>query len=184
MNDYKNRLSSLFEMLGADLSENSVDSAELAAYEKGIERVLNSFSQAVKEMNVYEASSIGLSLFCEMTGVDSTLEEEEKRNQVIKRLSQVYGDYKLNDIYYALADISPELTALTGRFEMTFNLNRFDTDFDLKKLSKVINEMIPPCTATGFLGDGATFDRWDATAFLFQDYDNIDLPFDLLEQMT
>lgn len=184
MNDYKNRLSSLFEMLGADLSENSVDSAELAAYEKGIECVLNSFSQAVKEMNVYEASSIGLSLFCEMTGVDSTLEEEEKRNQVIKRLSQVYGDYKLNDIYNALAEISPELIPGTSKFKIIFNLCRFDDDFDLKQLSKVINEMVPPCTTVGFFGDGATFDRWDGTAFLFQDYDNIDLSFSVLEQMT
>lgn len=184
MSDIKNRLTSLFEMLGADMTENSEDSAETAAYAKGIECVVNSFDTWAKEMDVNNASSLGLSLYCEMTGVDSTLEETEKRKQVAERLAQVYGDYKLNDIYYALADISPELTVGTSRFKMTFNLCRFEKDFDLKKLSKVINEMVPPCTAVVFLGDGATFDRWDATSFLFQDYDNIDLSFDLLEQMT
>lgn len=183
-NDIKIRLSALIEMLGGDMSENSADRAETEAYVRGIECVLNSFDQSAKEIDINKASSVGLSLYCEMTGVDSTLEEEEKRKQVTERLSQVYGDYKLNDIYYALADISPELTVGTSRFKMIFNLCRFEKDFDLKKLSKVINEMVPPCTVVGFLGDGATFDRWDATSFLFQDYDNIDLPFDLLEQMT
>lgn len=184
MNDISKRLFALFEMLGADTQSNSLDSAELTAYVKGIELVLNSFNSAVKEMNVNKATALGLSLYCEMTGVDGALDTEEKRKQVIERLGQIYGDYKLNDIYYALADISPELTVGTSKFEMIFNLNRFEKDFDLKKLAKVINETIPPCTKAGFLGDGATFDRWDSTAFLFQDYDNIDLPFYLLEQMT
>lgn len=184
MNDIRNRLTSLFEMLGADMTENSSDSAETAAYAKGIECVANSFDTWAKEMDVNNASSLGLSLYCEMTGVDSTLEETEKRKQITERLSQVYGDYKLNDIYNAIAEISPELIPGTSKFKIIFNLCRFDKDFDLKQLSKVINEMVPPCTTVGFFGDGATFDRWDGTAFLFQDYDNIDLSFSVLEQMT
>lgn len=184
MNDVFDRLYSLFQMLGADLNDGSADSAEISAYSKGLEVVLESLDEIVKEIDVNTATGLGLSLFCELTNVDSTLSQEEKKSEVKKQLTRTYGDYKLNDIYLALADISNELTIFTDRFDFKFNLCSFDTDFDLKKLAKTVNEFIPPCTQVGFFGDGATFDRWDSSDYLFQDYDNLQLPFKMLDELT
>lgn len=183
MSDIFDRLFKLFQMLGADLGDNTGDSAELSAYASGLSLILNQFEEVIREIDVNTATGLGLSLFCEMTGVDGNLDETEKRQNIQKRLSQEYGDYKLNDIYIALADISYELTIMTSRFKFNFNLNEFGTDFDLKELAGVINEFVPPCTVAGFLGDGATFNKWDATDYLFEDYDNLKLPFKILDEL-
>lgn len=171
-------------MLGADLTENTCDSAEVFAYASGLELALSRFEEVKNEIDLNTAEGLGLALYCEMTGTDGELDENEKRQAVEKRISRDYGDYKLNDIYLALADISDELTIMTSKFKFEFNLNSFGNEFDLKKLSQVINEFVPPCTVAGFLGNGATFDKWDATTYLFEDYDSLKLPFQMLDELT
>lgn len=177
------RLFRLFQMLGADLADNTCDSAELYAYTAGLESVLKYFDEIKKDIDLNTSKNLGLALYCEMTGTDGELDDNKKREEVKKRLIRDYGDYKLNDIYLALADVSNELTIMTSKFEFEFNLNNFGKEFDLVKLAKVINEFVPPCTVAEFMGDGATFDKWDATSCLFEDYDNINLPFQMLDQL-
>lgn len=183
MNNIKKRLYALYDMLGADLSDGSYDKAELTACLKGIEAVLDSFNTVAREIDLTTAQDCGLSLYSELTGTKGTLNSEEKRKLAQKRLAQVYGDYKRNDIHFALDELSSELTVHTDRFKLSFNLLRFENEFDIKTFADLINSMVPPCTRISFLGRGATFDKWDAQDYMFQELDNIELPFFLLEQM-
>lgn len=184
MSDIFDRLYKLFQMLGADLNDNTNDKGELCAYSSGIEFVLDYFEKLVHEIDVNTATELGLALYCELAGVEGETDVDEKRQSISKRFSQEYGDYKLYDIVNAVKAVSSNLTISKGDFSITFSSGNFGEDFDLKRLADVVNEFIPPCVVGGFLGDGADFDKWDATDYLFEDYDNLKLPFKMLDELS
>ncbi len=181
MNKVYERLSSLFLMLGAEASDNSADKAELEAYISGIETVLKAFDEIIKEINPEYAQSTGMSLFCELMGINGSLDNEEKRLLIKNGFCQIYGVYSHNEFAYALSDvvIGPEIQA--SPFEVLIKLNGCYIDKCLGKIAALINTYIPPCTLVKFDGSGADFDYWDNTDLLFGDYDELKMTFQLLD---
>lgn len=177
------RLKKLFDFLKSDFTYAGEHESELNAYIAGINLVLDSIEKIACEINLHSAENYGLSLFCEMAGISGDLSIEEKRNRISERFGQKYGSYKFYDLTYAVEDMSNQLTISKSYFDFTFSSGDFSNVFDLKIFSNIFNELIPPCTYVRFPSNGASFDKWDSTNYYFQDYDNLKLPFSVLDQL-
>lgn len=53
----------------------------------------------------------------------------------------------------------------------------------LTRLGKIIENYLPPCTVVKFCSDGLDFDNWDSSPYLFKNYDNFNLSFDILDTL-
>lgn len=182
-NDVYKRLSALFEMLGSDLDDNSTDKAELMAYVSGIELIRSSYDDIERGINVYTASGLALSLFCELFAIDGSLSDDEKREAIVKGLSMPFGTFFSNELKDATDEFEHLLYWVNTPFyyEVSFDAK---TEGDIVKLAKMRNELIPSCSLIYVDIFCADFDFWDNSYFLFADYDNLKISFDMLDQFN
>lgn len=177
------RLAMLFEKLGISAVSGSEDKGELMAYLAGIELIQNEFEDCFNQLFADTASGLGLSQLCELFKIDSTLSVEEKRLKIAKGFADVYGNYIRGDFEKELDKQCPMLTAVPLDFYITIN-GSVKNDYDqLIKLGRILENYLPPCTVIGFGGNGFNFDYWDSTPYLFEDYDNFNLNFELLDEL-
>lgn len=183
MNNSFDRLSALFEKLGISVSADSDDRGELLAYCAGIERIQLEFENYFNQLFADTATGSGLSLLCELLGIDSALSDKDKREQLVKKLSMQYGSYSYGEFEKVFDKQCPMLTAAPFDFYITIN-GSVKNDYDpLAKLGRIFEDYLPPCTVIGFSGNGLDFDYWDSTPYLFKDYDNFNLNFEFLDEL-
>ena len=178
------RLSSLFDKLGIEHPAGSAENAELMAYCVGIDGVYKDFELYFSQLFADTASGLGLSLFCELFKIDSGLTDSEKRTLIIQGLGRQYGDYIFGTMKSEFDKLGGGFSVSCEHFLLTVNGSVKDDPSLLSEIGKIIENNLPPCTAAKCSGDGADFDYWDSTDFLFGDYDDLKLGFELLDTVT
>lgn len=129
------------------------------------------------------ATEYGLSLFCEMFGIDSSLGDDEKRILIAEGMGRIFGLSSLTDIGKAVEELGNDFSVSCKEFNMVIS-GTIDYSADvLTRLGKIIENYLPPCTVVKFCSDGLDFDSWDASPHLFKNYDNFNLSFDMLDTL-
>lgn len=175
------RLSSLFEKLNIDHPSASAENAELMAYSEAIDDIKNDFEKYFLMIFPDTATDEGLSLYCELLGIDSDASPQDKTALIKQRLSRLYGDYTFNEMTDQIENLSDSLSVSCDDFTLTIN-GGINADANLlSALGRILENYVPPCTVVKFASDGADFDFWDSTDFMFENYDESRLTFDLAD---
>lgn len=178
------RLTILFEKLGIPIESKSQDKGELMAYCAGIDMIRSAFESNFSQIFADTATGLGLSLFCELLKIDSSLDADEKRTQIARGLSRKYADYTYNEFTDEIDSISIDIGALVLDFYVNMN-GTIQGDYSiLAKMGRAFENYVPPCTVLSFCGNGLAFDYWDESPYLFEDYDNFNLNFQLLDELV
>ncbi|MCH5321289.1 MAG: hypothetical protein J1E36_05970 [Eubacterium sp.] len=182
-NEVYKRLSALFEKLGFPIDNGTKEKGELLAYCTAINTVQGELEENFAQMLADTSSGLGLSLFCELLGIDGTLSDEEKYKLIKEGLSQKYGDYIFGTMTSEIEGLADGFSMTADDFKITINGSiKSDTDI-LARLGKILEKYLLPCTVIAFCGDGIDFDYWDSTPYLFEDYDNLNLSFSVLDTL-
>ncbi|MGN1202386.1 MAG: hypothetical protein ACI4RF_03765 [Eubacterium sp.] len=183
-NEIYKRLSGLFEKLGISFENGSREKGELMAYCTGIDSVQAELDLCFNQVFADTASGLGLSLFCELLSIDSSMDIDEKRRLIKQGLSQTYGDYIFGTMQQEIEKLGNGFSMTAEDFCLTIGgsvKGNFDSLFEL---GKILEKYLPPCTVAEFSGDGLDFDYWDSTPYLFEDYDNFNLSFEFLDTLN
>lgn len=177
------RLSNLYKKLGISHQEGSAERGELLAYSMAIDDLCGEYDSCFRQIFADTATGYGLSLFCEMFGIDSSLGDDEKRNLIAEGMSRIFGLSSLTDIGKAVEELGNDFSVSCKDFNMVIS-GTVDHSADvLTKLGKIIENYLPPCTVVKFCSDGLDFDNWDSSPYLFKNYDNFNLSFDILDTL-
>lgn len=177
------RLLALFEKLGLTAENGTKEKGELLAYCTAISIVQSELESNFNQMLADTASGLGLSLFCELLGIDVSLSDDEKHKLIREGLSQKYGDYAFGTMTSEVEGLADGFSMTADDFIITIN-GSIKSDFDiLARLGKILKKYLLPCTVISFGGGGIDFDYWDSTPYLFEDYDNLNLSFDVLDTL-
>lgn len=177
------RMSSLYEKLGISYPDGSEEQGELMAYCTAIDALQNTFDSYFSQMFADTANGLGLSLFCEMLKIDSTLSDEEKRNLMKQGLAQQYGDYSCGTIEREIENLGSPFSVTSESFCITVNGSFSEDAGLLPRLGKIFENYLPPCTVAKCSGDGMNFDYWDSATYLWEDYDNLGLSYEVLDTL-
>lgn len=177
------RLSELYEKLGISHPKGSSERGELLAFSHAIADLYGEYDSCFSQIFADTASGYGLSLFSEMFGVDSRLSDAEKRSLIEEGMGRVYGISSLTAMDKAVKKLGNDFSLSCEKFDMVINGSIEDSSDMLTKLGRIIENYLPPCTAVRFCSDGVDFDHWDASPYLFKQYDNFNLSFDILDTL-
>ena len=178
------RLCRLFEMLGANLEKESADTAEIRAYCAGMDMILQDYKDKCAQINIDTAYDIGLSLYCGLFRIDSSLDDAVKKAKIKEGLQYVYGDYSPGEFDDALKAIDSGIAVSSNNFNLNISGSALRNSKNLKRVAQVLEDYVPPCTFVSFDGFGADFDYWDSSQYLFEDYDNMNMAFQLLDTLN
>lgn len=183
-NDIYERLSGLYEKLGLTVDDGSSEKGEILACCAGISLVKDDFEQSFLQLFPNTSFQRGLSLFCELMNIDSSLTDDEKKRLIKKGLSQCYGDYIYGIFKKEIEDLSAVFFIESQDFVLTLSGTVTEDYTLLSKIGRILNNYLPPCTVARLDGIGLEFDYWDSTPYLFEDYDNLSLSFDVLDTLN
>lgn len=182
-NEIYTRLLALFEKLGLSAKKGTKENGELMAYCTAISIVHNELEVDFGQMLADTASGLGLSLFSELLGIDGSLSDEEKHKLIKEGLSQVYGDYVFGTMTSEVEGLADGFSMTADDFKITINGSIKGNADILARLGKILEKYLLPCTVIAFGGRGIDFDYWDSTPYLFEDYDNLNLSFNVLDTL-
>lgn len=182
-NEIYDRLSSLYEKLGISHPNGSAENGELIAYCTAIYNLYKSFELYFEQMFADTSSGLGLSLFCELFKIDSSLSDSRKRELIRQGLAQQYGDYTNGDFEAEIDDLAAAMYVNAENFVITIDGSVEGDDTLLPRLGRIFENYLMPCTLISLNGDGFDFDHWDTTLYLFKDYDNINVNFQFLDEL-
>lgn len=177
------RLSRLFEKLGIPYPDGSREKGELLAYCTAITAVQNDFETAFEQMLADTAYGLGLSLYCEMFKIDSSMSDAEKRKLIKQGLCRQYGGYLFGKMTGEIETLGEGFSVTADNFSLTVNGSVGENSALLSKIGEILENYLPPCVTAKSGGDGADFDYWDSTPYLFKDYDNLKLGFEFLDTL-
>ena len=182
-NEIYKRLSALFEKLGLTAEKGTREKGELTAYCTAISTAQSDLDVGFNQILADTASGLGLSLFCELLGIDGSLSEDEKHRLINEGLSQRYGDYVFGTMADEIEGLAKGFSMTADDFRLTINGSIGKNTDILAKLGKIFEKYLLPCTVVSFSGNGMDFDYWDSTPYLFEDYDNLNLSFDVFDTL-
>lgn len=177
------RLSALFEKLGVSAGDGTSEKGELMAYCTAISALQNRLDLIFSQIFADTASGIGLSLFCELLGIDGSLSDSEKHRLTKEGLSQRYGDYVFGTMTDEIEGLAKGFSMTVDNFRITIRGSIKGNIGILSALGKILEKYLLPCTVVSFGGNGMDFDYWDSSPYLFEDYDNLKLSFDVLDTL-
>lgn len=179
MNDTETRILKLAKLIGISTEEKSRELAELKGYIQGLKLIADDLKQTALQLSPDTAQGTALSLFCDLTGVDYTLSDSEKREQIKKGFLPDGIDYVNGEFEEKLekAHFSARLSAGT----LTFSAMAEQTAEDYKRLAEIMKNYTSPNLYITFDGDGMTFEKWGKTDFMFDEFDNLNFPFSMLD---
>ncbi len=177
------RLSNLYKKLGISHQESSAERGELLAYSMAIGDLYGTYDSCFRQIFADTATGYGLSMFCELFGIDSSLGDDEKRILIAEGMGRVFGLSSLTDMEKAVEELGDDFSVSCKDFNMVIS-GTIDHSADvLTRLGKIIENYLPPCTVVKFCSDGLDFDNWDSSPYLFKNYDNFNLSFDILDTL-
>lgn len=177
------RLSNLYEKLGISHPKSSAERGELLTYSNAIGDLYDEYDSCFCQIFADTATGYGLSLFCELFGIDSSLGDDEKRIRIAEGMGRIFGLSSLTDIEKEVEELGDDFSVSCKDFNMVI-IGTIDHSADvLTRLGKIIENYLPPCTVVKFCSDGLDFDNWDSSSYLFKNYDNFNLSFDILDTL-
>lgn len=182
-NEVYKRLLALFEKLGIPAENGTKERGELLAYCTAINIAQNELEENFTQMFADTSSDLGLSLFCELLGIDGSLSEDEKHKLIKEGLSQKYGDYAFGTMTSEIEGLADGFSMTVDDFKITINGSVKSDDDILSRLGKILEKYLLPCTVIAFCGGGIDFDYWDSTPYLFEDYNNLKLSVSVLDTL-
>ena len=177
------RLSSLYDKLNIDHPAGSQENAQLKAFSSGISFLQEQFDEYFKQIFPDTAEGLGLAYYCELLDVDYSLEEQERRDEIIYRLSEDYRKLDCSLLKEQIEGVGEGFSYSCNNFAITIDGSISGKEYLLKKINSIIERFISPFTVVNFAGDGADFDYWDSLDYFFEDYDSLGLRFELLDTL-
>ena len=139
------RLSNLYEKLGLSHQEGSAERGELLAYSNAIGDLYGEYDSCFCQIFADTATGYGLSLFCELFGIDSSLGDDEKRILIAEGMGRVFGLSSLTDMEKAVEELGDDFSVSCKDFNMIIS-GTIDHSADvLTRLGKIIENYLPPC---------------------------------------
>ena len=178
-----NRLSNLYEKLGISHTKSSAERGELLAYSNAIGDLYGEYDSSFRQIFADTTSGYGLSLFCELFGIVSSLGDDEKRNLIAEGMGRIYGLSSFEGMERAVEKLGDDFSVSCKDFNMVISGSVDNSSDVLTRLGKIIENYLPPCTVVKFCSDGLDFDNWDSSPHLFKNYDNFNLSFDMLDTL-
>ena len=179
MNNIEERILNLAALLGICTEKNSMELAELKGYAKGFELISGDFEETALQISPETAQGIALALFCDMMNIDYSLSDTEKREQIKHGFLLNGIDYKNGEFEKKLE--AAHFSALLSAGKLTISATSEKTAEDYKKLAQLMKNYTTPNLFITFDGDGITFEEWAGIDFMFDEFDNLNFPFSMLD---
>lgn len=179
-NSVYERLKVLIEKLGFVFTDGGITKAEITAYTAGIEMVNNMLEKTIKSLILEPQSKADLVCYCKMLSINNenyTLQELE--NCIRKRLGERYSFAAAEEFSNAFDEIG------SGSYEIVdggIKISGIGIG-GVKKVGEFIKAYVPFCADVLYEGTGMTFDEWDAISKCWDEYDRMQLPFNIIDKL-
>lgn len=178
MNEYYERIRALFITAGINVPDYSYNDGEAYAYGAALAAVAALPTRAAARTGMDGAEAFDAAGFAALLGVDATrLDDDALKEEIRRRLSHSYADYTAEDVAHAFALVG------SGTMSEDFGMLTFAgvKPEDLTELGKFITAFQYCGVPVAYAGSGMTFDEWDAMDYQFEQYDHLQLPWDILD---
>ena len=170
----------LLENAGLSFEEGGTAYAELWAYARGIELILEVNRDAESRLLLTCEDRDGLSGWADMLGIDKTrYTAGELKSEIRRRLSLMFAFSSYTGADEEFSSVGSGEYALSAE---ECRVSGIGLD-DLKEAGKFLAAYSPFCARRIYSGEGepVTFDMWDATGYSFNKYDSLGLTWDFLD---
>lgn len=180
-NTVYDRLTSLFQSVGLDGAENSVQRAELNAYCCALSLLQNEAEQALSDVFIDTMSERGLLLYCDLLNIQSGNTPEETKEKILNRLADGFFTASLDDYRNAEKNV-PGLNCnyYTGYEAATLDPVNKES---IAGLSDFMQNYCPVFFSPEFMGGGLTFDSLDSLDYRWYQTDRLAFTFYLWERL-
>lgn len=178
MNEIYHRICKLFNLAGINITDGSPDDGEAYAYAAGLQLIKQVLDRAVAKAGIDGSDGLDLRYYAALLGLDpSRYTKEALMAAVIARLSHSYADYTAPQVVEAFAAVG------SGSMHLYNHLLTFADVHpeDLPELGKFLASFLYCGTQVAYDGDGMTFDEWEAGDYSFTEYEQLQLPFTILD---
>lgn len=170
------RLKALVTGVGIQVDDNSVDDAELYCYCQALDYVYQKIKSVAD--NVFAVSDENIDRYTSLLNIDCTDKTYDQiYAEIQSRFSADFGDVAVEDMAEDFQIVGSG-TYSVSRGNLTFENVAVE---DLYNLSQFLLKWSTPYTQCLFSGNGTTFDVWDEWGQSFSYYDNLQLPFSILD---
>lgn len=178
-NEYE-RMKTLLEKLGLSFTESGITNAEIYAYSKGIQTVRDYLKSVYNAVFINLKGNYNLQNYVDLLDIDTERYGDELiKQQIIKRLSMPFCDYRADDFKKAFSRIGSGKCTVSNKQAVFSGVKQKD----LHRLGLFIKSYVLMCTQALFDGDGMDFDSWDAWDKSFDALDNFGLPCSVFETL-
>lgn len=184
MSDIEKRVFSLAKILNKDIEPAAESAGVLKAWCAGLCMIEKDFDYIFSQMSPEQTSGTALGLMCNLFNIESDLPEDEKRTLIKKGFRRVYGEYESGEFKSALEKYNMKAAVIISRMTVKSITGSIKDNSGISALGKILKNYLPPGVTAVFNGWGLNFDYWDSTEYLFEDYDNLDFTFNMLETLT
>ncbi len=177
------RLVQLFDFLGFKYHSNLFVKGEIESYCYAVNLIKDKLDEIFSEVLYENMGGTGARMMCSMLHLSFAPDENEKRENIIKRLSYDFGSYQSGMLEEYIGFVDENLSAETENFVMKISGASAKNNDILYKIGEYFKNFLPPFISADFGGDGLDFDYWDLAEYTFDEYDNFNLSFNFLETL-
>jgi hypothetical protein len=181
MTNVLDRIISLENTLGLDTGEKSENLATIKGYAAGIEMVINDFDALILELSPQTATGLSFDMMCNLFCVDADKSDEDKRITVINGYNQDNFQYKYGELKEIISEFGAECTG--SGLKLTIKADDFKECGLLDNLGKILRNYLPPGVEVEPDGDGIIWQAWDNYLYFWDDFDRLDLSFNILDKL-
>lgn len=179
MDNCFDRICRLANMLGIDDTIGSCSLAELRGYAAGLMLLSDELMTTKNQLSPDYANGYALDLFCNMLGISSSFNEDEKRRIIKQKLKSKYGKYGISELVGGIDELGANAQLKYGDVYITLD---DECDELIKELEQIIENYSSPTSIVYIEGSDYNYNIWDSKDYTFNAYDNLRLPFYILDQ--
>lgn len=180
-NTVYDRLQSLFNSVGLDGAESSVQHAELMAYCGALSLLQNDVEQVLADVFIDTMSERGLLMYCNLLNIESGDTPEETKEKILDRLANGFFTISLDDYRNAEKNV-PGLNCNYQTDVETATLDPVSKE-SMAGLSEFLQNYCPVFFSPEFIGSGLTFDFLDSLDYRWYEIDRLAFTFYLWERL-
>ena len=184
MNDMYLRMKSLLEDAGIAFNSGGISKAEIYAYSKGVELVLDSISDGIDD--IFMQGSSNLKRYALLLNIDSErYSPNALKTEIKNRLAMNFAEATVDEHERAFSAVgSGTYTLYHEDGELLPTIKFADVDIeDLPQLAKFIEGYTCLSERATYDGSGMDFDAWDAWGQSFYQLDKMALPFNIIDNL-
>jgi hypothetical protein len=179
-NEIYNRLVKLLQGIGISFSEKGISNGEIYAYANAIQNVKAKIKATIDEIFMLGTSVDDLSKYISLLKIEKGDKSYHQLKAIIQqRLGQAFGDFDEEIFNNAFSQVG------SGKYTITANGITFSgvNGDDLERLGLFVSQYVPAFIRCKFSQSGLTFDNWEALDKSFFAFDNMDLPFEIIDTL-